>query len=275
MSRAVWFGLIVGLVVVIGGAVFLYRYNQATLADFDYAQPRVLADDALGEAVPKPADIEPLVAHPVPVPEPVEGQSPLPELDDSDEAALGTLRELFGAESVESFLVPKEVVRRLVLTIDSLDRQPLPLWLRPIRRVPGSFAVQAGETVTINPENTARYDRLIESLNKVDVQQLAGAYKRHYPLFQDAYDNIGNPRSRYFNDRLIAIIDHLLYTPDVAEPIALVRPKGVYQFADPELEALSSGQKMMLRIGSAHRATVEAKLKSIRPLIATGYSTDE
>lgn len=67
-----------------------------------------------------------------------------------------------------------------------------------------------------------------------------------------------------FNDRLIEAIDDLLITPDVKRSIHLVQPKVMYEFADPEFEALSTGEKIMLRIGSDNAARIKAKLREIR-----------
>ncbi|HQU43635.1 MAG TPA: DUF3014 domain-containing protein, partial [Pirellulales bacterium] len=43
---------------------------------------------------------------------------------------------------------------------------------------------------------------------------------------------------KYFNDRLVSVIDHLLAAPEPAGPVALVQPKIIYKFADPQLESL-------------------------------------
>ena len=53
-----------------------------------------------------------------------------------------------------------------------------------------------------------------------------------------------------------------------AEPIELVRPKVLYQFADPALESLSSGRKLMLRMGPAHAATMKSVLRELRARLA-------
>jgi hypothetical protein len=41
-----------------------------------------------------------------------------------------------------------------------------------------------------------------------------------------------------------------------------------YKFADPELEGLSAGQKIMLRMGAENAAKVKAKLREIRRVLA-------
>ena len=79
--------------------------------------------------------------------------------------------------------------------------------------------------------------------------KLVAAYRGLYPLFQRAYAELGYPDA-YFNDRLVEVIDHLLGAAPATEPLRLVRPKIFYQFADPELESLSAGRRLLLRIGN-------------------------
>jgi len=43
-----------------------------------------------------------------------------------------------------------------------------------------------------------------------------------------------------------------------------VQPKVFYVYADPKLEALSAGQKILLRMGSANAEQIKAKLREIR-----------
>ena len=144
------------------------------------------------------------------------------------------------------------------------------LGLRPVRRVPGSFEVQSGdEVMSIAAGNSARYAPLVAMIDRGDMQKLAAAYRRYYPLFQDAYDRLGNPRARYFNDRLIDVIDHLLTTPVVEAPIPLKRPKVLYLYADPELEKLSWGRKAMLRMGRENAARLQARMREFRSAVAT------
>lgn len=264
MTRAAWVGVLIGVVILGAGWWWLYGRTQQELPETDTAMD--LSDPALPTDKVLEPETEPAISHPMPEPE--AGGPVLPELEDSDEEAMGELRALFGAAPVEAVLVPREIIRRIVLAVDSLDREPLPLWLRPVRRVPGKFDVHSeADAMSIDAANAARYTPLVTMVERVDMQKLAAAYRRFYPLFQDAYDRLGNPRTRYFNDRLIAIIDHLLATPVISEPIALARPKVVYVFADPELEELSSGQKAMLRIGRENAAKLQARMREFRSAI--------
>jgi hypothetical protein len=67
-----------------------------------------------------------------------------------------------------------------------------------------------------------------------------------------------------FNDRLIEAIDDLLMTPDVEGPVELTQPRILYEFADPDLEALSAGEKILLRMGPENSAKIKTKLREIR-----------
>jgi hypothetical protein len=48
-----------------------------------------------------------------------------------------------------------------------------------------------------------------------------------------------------------------------------VRPHVLYQYADADLEALSSGQKILLRMGPQHRAAVRERLNELRDALGT------
>jgi len=43
-----------------------------------------------------------------------------------------------------------------------------------------------------------------------------------------------------------------------------VQPKVLYEFADPDLETRSAGQKILLRMGKDNELRVKAKLREIR-----------
>jgi hypothetical protein len=64
-------------------------------------------------------------------------------------------------------------------------------------------------------------------------------------------------------------MDHLLTAPEIKEPINLIRPKVFYQFADPQLEALSAGQKILVRIGVDNTQRVKSKLRELRAILTT------
>lgn len=227
----------------------------------------------------QPAAQEPVAAervgplYPMPeVSEPVNDAElrPLPPLDASDEYFRLEIVQLYG-DMIDKLLVSSDLIERIVATVDNLPRAHVAEKIRPVGRLDGDFAVDgqdgSGE-YTLNPDNYARYDTLVQMVTSADIDRVDEVYRRFYPLFQDAYVNLGYPDG-YFNDRLIEVIDHLLETPELEEPVALVRPNVLYLFADPELEGRSSGQKLLLRMGAQHTVSIKQTLRALRAAVAT------
>jgi len=205
----------------------------------------------------------------------------LPALGEADAAVTSALTELLGAKRVASFLNVDGFVRRAVATVDNLPRPQAASRMWPVQPSPERFLVQGtGEQQVIGAGNAARYAAFTGFVEAVDAERAATVYARLYPLFQQAYEELGYP-GRYFNDRLVAVIDHLLAAPEPAGPIAVrltevrgefadTRPWTRYEFADPALESLSSGQKMMVRVGLSNEKRLKAKLRTFRAQVATG-----
>ena len=244
-------GLCLILIVLLGGAAALYfRIARVT------PEPRLQA--------PPP--------QPPPTRYPIEtSASPadaLPALRDSDPAILDLLTELFGP-TPERFFYLDDIIHRLVATIDNLPRDAAPVRLMPVKPVAGSLITgQNGEGLTLSPQNSARYVSYVRLAERIPTAPLVAAYTRFYPLFQQQYENLGYP-DKYFNDRVVDVIDHLLATPEVKESPRLSRPKVLYEFADPQLQRLSAGQKILLRMGAENAARIKAKLHEIRTAVAS------
>jgi Protein of unknown function (DUF3014) len=189
---------------------------------------------------------------------------PLPPLDESDADLLGGLTELFGQGSVTQYLVPERVVRNIVVTIDNVPRQLMALDQRPIAPTPGDF-VTAGpeEALVLAPENFARYEPFVAVVANIDAKTLVSFYRGLEPLFQQAYEELGNP-DRSFEMRLNEVIEHLLQTPTPRGEIALVQPSVLYRYADERLERLSAGQKLLIRMGVDNASVVKGKLRELQ-----------
>jgi hypothetical protein len=191
-------------------------------------------------------------------------------LADSDAPLREALAQVSGAESVQDFLMPENVIRRLVVTIDNLPRQKVAVDKRPTKPTSGSFAADGDELhATLNKVNFERYKPMVAVIRNLDMQQLAAVYIRFYPLFQEAYQNLGYPNG-YFNDRLVQAIDVMLATPQPKGAIDLVRPNVMYTFADPALEARPAGQKLLIRMGPQNAETIKLKLTELRAAVTAG-----
>jgi len=230
------------------------------------------------EAPPGPAKAEPAIRHPIDdaragVAAPGEDRDRLPALSDSDAPIRAALAAIPGAGEFERFFYPQEIVRRFVATVDNLPRRSVATQVMAAKPVPGAFVAAGSEgSLAISADNAARYAPYVRLVHAVDAKTLVALYVHFYPWFQQAYQDLGYP-SGYFNDRLIDVIDNLLAAPEAPAPVALVQPHVLYQFADPDLEARSAGQKIMLRMGTNNAAQVRAKLRELRRLL-TGAKSD-
>jgi hypothetical protein len=205
---------------------------------------------------------EPAVSHPLPAP--AGGPEALPALNDSDAMVQESLTGVLGRPTIETLLVPQNIVRHIVVTIDNLPRHKVAVDLRPVKPAPGQTVVSTqGDLVVLSDANFARYSIFVRALQAADVKGLAAMYQRLYPLFQQAYEDLGYP-GKYFNDRVVEVIDHLLETPEIAGPIQLEQPRVFYTFADAGLESRSAGQKLLIRMGPANERIVKAKLSELR-----------
>ncbi len=204
--------------------------------------------------------------YPVPVPDATgESEPPLPALADSDGEAADSLAALLGRDRLPDLLLSEHLIERIVLTVDTLPTRRVPVRAWPLQPAAGRLAISTGPTgeILLDPANHRRYDAYIALLDGLDLDRLVDRYRRAYPLFQQAYRELGYPEG-HFNDRLIAVIDHLMAAPEPGPPIVLVPEKGGYRYADPELASRSAGHALMIRIGPEHARRIKTVLTAIR-----------
>jgi hypothetical protein len=248
------------LLIAIGGAAYYFWQRQPA------REPATVEPTPAPSAAPSAA--EPRIEHPIDASS--QATQPLPSLAESDAAAREALDALLGASAFDALFRPQDLIRNIVATVDNLPRRNVSLRLMPLKPVPGAFRVAGPEGSTaIGVDNAARYAPYVRAMDAIDSTKLVSLYVRFYPLFQQAYADLGYP-NRYFNDRVFEVIDHLLATPDAPRSVALVQPKVLYDYADPALADLSAGQKMLLRMGPDNEARVKAKLREIKRGLSRG-----
>jgi len=246
-------------VVLIAGGTWYYLQSR------HQAAPPAAATSA--PQAPPAESAEPAIQHPVPEGEGAAAKTPLPALADSDAAIGDALGQLVGAAAMKDYWVPDSIVRHIVVTVDNLPRPKASVQKRPTGTVAGTLMVEGDELhATLDARNFARYQPWVAVIDRLDMKQLAAEYLHFYPLFQQAYQDLGYPNG-YFNDRLVQVIDHLLAAPQPAQPIALVRPNVMFTYADPGLESRSAGQKLLIRMGPDNAAVIKAKLSELRAAI--------
>lgn len=272
--------IVAALIATLGGLAYVFWPTPAPVLVIAEPPAPAPAPAPASASAPMPAAI----LHPIELaasaPEPAaSAPAPLPALAEAGAAVKSLLIDLLGRKPVLTLLQPEDFVRHVVATVDSLPRGHVAPAVWPVVPTPGRFTVLSkdGQDV-INPDNSQRYVPLVLLAESVDAATLAAAYRRMYPLFQQAYEELGYP-GRYFNDRLVEVIDHLLATPaapklaavkltEVKGPIPSNRPWVRYEFADPQLQSLSAGQRILLRTGDVNQRRLMARLAAFRAQIA-------
>lgn len=284
-ETSMWIPALV-IIAILAGAFAWWRWSMQK-----EAPPEAPPVSTAPQPQPAPPDNPaPVATGPQNLVEPLaEPDKTLPPLNDADARVNGALNDLLGKKGVTSFVQTDGFVRRVVATVDNLPRAQASSRLWPVHPTPQRFETQgAGEIKTIGVDNGNRYTPFVLFVESVNTANAAALYAKLYPLFQQAYEELGYP-GRYFNDRLVAVLDHLLKTPEPAGPVQvrLTEVKGElkdemksdaasntpwlrYEFADPQLEALSAGQKILIRMGPVNERRMKTKLAEFRGLVATG-----
>ncbi|MEX1826527.1 DUF3014 domain-containing protein [Luteibacter sp. CQ10] len=252
-------GLLVVAILVVAG-VFIYREKRAREAvgapPFANVASSSSSATAAHDALPQ---------HPIATPAGT-STAALPPLDQSDDAVLSALLAMSGDGALKSLLRPEAIVSRMVSTIDALPKQTIGMNVLPLRTPTGTFQVQSADGMFVeSKKNYARYDTYMYVADRVPAKAAAAWYKRNYPLFQQAYRDLGT--AGYFNDRLVEVIDHLLEAPEPKGALQLLPEKQGYVYSNPTYEQLSVGQKFMVRVGPENEAKLKEKLRALREAI--------
>ncbi|MGK0298025.1 MAG: hypothetical protein ACI9XC_001643 [Gammaproteobacteria bacterium] len=248
-------------------AFYLRQPKQVTPVSFEISPPTQVKQ--VIEEAPPP------IQYPVPeVIAEFEPVKPLPILDESDLAVEEEFKEVITEPSLSELLLFKTFIRNFVVIVDNLTARMLPQKYYFFRPPGGTFMVTLSEddSIYLDSDNFQRYIPFINLINSLDLDRLTQIYTYLYPLFQEAYIELGYP-DRYFNDRLIEVIDTLLDTKDVSGPVKLIQPTVYYKYADPELEALNAGQKLLIRIGPENTSLIKVRLMDlkVRLMSLNGY----
>jgi len=255
--------IILALVAASTGGVYLWNEK----AEREARQEVLSVRTAEAPPPPPPVPMGPEIHHPLPkaaAPPDLDGK-PLAPLSESDASVAGALRRVASDQAVAGLILSSELVRHIVMTIDNLPRSKVATRLLPVKPPSGQFIVTNldGSDLAISPANARRYRSYVRLAQTLETSRLIALYVHFYPLFQQAYEELGYP-NLYFNDRVVEAIDDVLAAPEMDSQVKLVQPKVLYLFADPDLEELSAGQKIMIRMGPENAAAIKAKLREIR-----------
>lgn len=115
----------------------------------------------------------------------------------------------------------------------------------------------------MNPNGFMRYDSYADAIAALDIGVLVNAFHLLRPAYEQAYGYLGlDPGD--FDNAVIRILDLVLSTPEIGEPIALTPKAVVYVYADPGLESLPAVQKQLLRMGPDNIRRIKQQAQALR-----------
>ena len=189
---------------------------------------------------------------------------PLPALHASD----GFVRERAKDLNLPSAWIASDddLVRRFAVLLENAARGEVPTNRLSSFSPRKKFAVRReGRRFLVDPAGYARYDPYLDRLEAIPPEALAGFIRTLRPLLNQALGELGHGGAA--QDAALAAIEQALATPAIQGEIELVRPKVLFQYADPALEELGGLQKQVLRMGPRNAQRLRTYLTRLRPLL--------
>ena len=205
-------------------------------------QPEAGARQPLGPAV-EPIDLPPLVL--------------------TDPLVRELLGKLSSNPALAAWLATDGLIRAFVVSVENVaDGESPARHLRALAPKAPFRTENQGGSILVDPRSYVRYDGLASAAASMDPAGLARVYSILKPRLVEAYKELGHPEGD-LDAAVERAIVHLLQTPVVEEPIAL-RPRVLsFRYDREDLEALSSAQKQLLRMGPRNVRVVQEQLRAI------------
>ena len=224
-----------------------------------------------------PVEIE-MVPAPEPEPEPiveevfVVEEEVLPELppeptvteETADAYARETIESVNGGKALAQFVAGDYIVERAVAIVDALRRGEVPYKLLPVSRPSKPFPISDdGLRVTMDPSGFSRYDVFAHWVNGIDVLAIVELLSEYEQIATEALSRMG-VGDLDIRSAVLAATTEILATPIAPESAELMKREANWLYMDPELEALSSLQKQVLRMGPKNSEIIQAKARELR-----------
>lgn len=261
--------------------IFAWEPDRAESEDSAQAQSELqpIPDPADLSAIdPKLKVLESKLSESAPKPKPTSrpqntqvSKGALPNLDYSDDEVLEGLSTLSPLLEWYIWLYTDEVVRKFVAVVDNLaEGKVVAKYIsipQPVKPFKG--AVDPEEKHYLDPTTFERYNVYADIFDSLNVDDMVKIYWRYFPLFEEAYKELGYSDDRRFHGTLLNAIDSLLAAPLIHDEIELVaRTSVIYKFADPTLESLPSAHKQLIRMGPRNTLIIFRKLEELKLALA-------
>jgi hypothetical protein len=226
------------------------------------------------------AEITPVEIEMVPAPEPepiveevvVVEEAVLPELppeptvteETADAYARETIESVNGGKALAQFVAGDYIVERAVAIVDALRRGEVPYKLLPVGRPSKPFPISDdGLRVTMDSSGFSRYDVFAQWVNGIDVLAIVELLNEYEQIATEALSRMGVGNFD-IRSTVLAATTEILATPIAPESAELMKREANWVYMDPELEALSSLQKQVLRMGPKNSEIIQEKARELR-----------
>ena len=237
-------------------------YGEPTLPEeLVMVQPSV-------EPTPMPIEAEapaaPSAAPPVTEVQPKIPPAPVVSEETGDQYARESIDAVNGGKALAQFVAGDYVVERAVAIIDALRRGEVPYKLLPVGKPSTTFPISDnGLRVTLDTAGFSRYDGFAQWVGGLDTPALVSLLNDYEMIATQALTRMG-VTDFDIRSAVLAATTQILSTPQVAVDAELMRREANWVYMDPELEALSSLQKQVLRMGPENADIVQQKARDIR-----------
>ncbi len=230
----------------------------------DIVEPTIITEDFV-EVAPLPeVNVEELAAVTSDFIEPEEEEIVPEPLDISDQTVKETIILLSRVPMLTTLVMNDGILERVVASVVNTAQGDLPANTNLLSPPKDEFSVyKQADTLYINPASFDRYRPYAEAFAQMETEDILALYAKYSEQLNAQFDEIAAPGTT-FKETLIDAINQLLDTPAVSLPIAVQTDRAMYQFVNPQLEALSPVQKQLLRMGPQNMRLVMRKLRDLR-----------
>jgi len=185
----------------------------------------------------------------------------LPPLSETDALVRELVQKVASHPQLAAWLATEDLIRDFTIGVANVAQgQSASRQLTTLRPSARFQVIQRGNDLAIDPRSYKRYDGIAAAAQSIDPAGIARVYATLKPRIEEAARELGDSS---FDRTLERAIVQLLSTPVPDDPI-LVQTKGIgYEFKDPKLEALTNGQKHLLRTGPQNARAIKESLRKI------------
>ena len=190
----------------------------------------------------------------------------LPDLDSSDAMIRQAILSLtnFSVPEVEGLLPGDQLIRKFVAVLDNAAAGRFSLTLLGDLSINGNFVAREIEkgVFEIDFRSYQRFNFVTDVFYSINASRAAELYRLAKPLINAAYKELGYLEGD-FDKIFFLALENIVKTPDFPQRVLLKRPVVMYEYIDPEYEALSAFQKQILRTGPRNSKLIKKKAREI------------